>query len=369
MSAAGLWMPRPVETENTDNNPFRPEPRRNTGELDRDAFLMLLITQMQHQDPLNPMDDRDFLAQMAQFSALEQQQHMTRSMELMQAHNMIGKEVYAMFFDEAAGIFREVRGPVESVTRSGNTINLGVQTVVPRLDEDGEFIYTEAGERTYEMRVIDTPLDRISWVSDEHFVTRQLQYILDGVANSRDIGLIGQWVQAITMDENGNPTGFVEGEVEFVRFVGGQTVLMVNGREIFANEVFSVSNDYLVLNRELRARQFHSDGTMTDHTGMITGILVENGRAYVELSSGGRFRIERIDHLVEGLQFRGRHITHEGQGINGYVDMISLGNGNVFLHVGNQSVSLAAFRESGRHTASSPGGSGDGGADPDGDDN
>lgn len=44
----------------------------NNGDLDKDAFLTLLVTQFQYQDPLNPMDDKEFIAQLAQFSALEQ---------------------------------------------------------------------------------------------------------------------------------------------------------------------------------------------------------------------------------------------------------------------------------------------------------
>ena len=47
----------------------------NSGEradaLGRDTFLQLLITQLQHQDPTQPKDDAQFLAQLAQFSSLE----------------------------------------------------------------------------------------------------------------------------------------------------------------------------------------------------------------------------------------------------------------------------------------------------------
>ncbi|MEK5333923.1 MULTISPECIES: flagellar hook assembly protein FlgD [unclassified Lysinibacillus] len=80
-------------------------PTKQTGnsELGKDAFLKLLITQLQHQDPTNPMDDRDFIAQMAQFSSLEQMQNMTKAMEsllmsqqqtqLMNYTSFVGKEV------------------------------------------------------------------------------------------------------------------------------------------------------------------------------------------------------------------------------------------------------------------------------------
>lgn len=48
--------------------------------LGQDAFLTLLVTQMQHQDPTEPMDNSAFIAQLAQFSSLEQLQQMNHSL-------------------------------------------------------------------------------------------------------------------------------------------------------------------------------------------------------------------------------------------------------------------------------------------------
>lgn len=76
-----------------------------TSDLDKDAFLRLLTTQLQHQDPLNPMENSEFVAQLAQFSSLEQLQGLSSGMESLYMVNMsmnnaaltglIGKDVVA----------------------------------------------------------------------------------------------------------------------------------------------------------------------------------------------------------------------------------------------------------------------------------
>ena len=52
----------------------------NTNGLGRDAFLKLLVTQLQHQDPTQPQADTQFVAQLAQFSSLEQLTQMNQSL-------------------------------------------------------------------------------------------------------------------------------------------------------------------------------------------------------------------------------------------------------------------------------------------------
>jgi flagellar basal-body rod modification protein FlgD len=53
---------------------------KKTDALGKDAFLNLLITQLQHQDPTAPMADGEFLAQLAQFTSLEQLQDMNKNL-------------------------------------------------------------------------------------------------------------------------------------------------------------------------------------------------------------------------------------------------------------------------------------------------
>ncbi|MFP3479898.1 flagellar hook assembly protein FlgD, partial [Burkholderia sp. SIMBA_057] len=48
--------------------------------LGKDEFLKILMTQVQNQDPLNPVDDKEFISQMATFSSLEQMMNMNTTM-------------------------------------------------------------------------------------------------------------------------------------------------------------------------------------------------------------------------------------------------------------------------------------------------
>lgn len=67
---------------NQTNNEFNSALSKQKGSnLDKDSFMLLLVTQFKYQDPLNPMDDKEFIAQMAQFSSLEQLMNLNTSME------------------------------------------------------------------------------------------------------------------------------------------------------------------------------------------------------------------------------------------------------------------------------------------------
>lgn len=60
---------------------------------DKDMFLNLMVTQMQYQDPLDPQDNSEYLAQMAQFTTLEIMENLSTACEMSEANSMLGKTV------------------------------------------------------------------------------------------------------------------------------------------------------------------------------------------------------------------------------------------------------------------------------------
>ena len=104
------------------------EVRSRAPNLGKDDFLQLLVTQLSYQDPTSPIKDQQFIAQMAQFSSLEQMQNMTSALKKLsarQASHLIGKEVQGLdfvsgesvsgtvqsvFYDQQGSAFLKVRG-------------------------------------------------------------------------------------------------------------------------------------------------------------------------------------------------------------------------------------------------------------------
>lgn len=96
-----------------------------TSNLDKDAFLQLLVTQMQNQDPLNPSTDTQFVSQLATFSQLEQLQNLSASTEKSQAFSLVGKEVILQTTD-SNGKTQYISGSVDFINVTGSKVKLSV---------------------------------------------------------------------------------------------------------------------------------------------------------------------------------------------------------------------------------------------------
>lgn len=96
-------------------------------ELGQDAFLMLMMEQLKHQDPMNPMDNQQFLQQQAQFTQLNEIQKMNQNMninnQIMQASSLIGKEVSLIDPNDAT---KKITGKVTAANFSGSASTIVV---------------------------------------------------------------------------------------------------------------------------------------------------------------------------------------------------------------------------------------------------
>lgn len=115
---------------------------KGTDALGKDAFLQLLVTQMQCQDPLNPSSDTEYISQLAQFSSLEEMQNLNTAIGNGNAYNLVGKNVI-----------------VEVGKSTGATTTTTVAGYVQFVEiRDGK-AYLGIGGETYSYDDLDTVID------------------------------------------------------------------------------------------------------------------------------------------------------------------------------------------------------------------
>ncbi|MCP3026118.1 flagellar hook assembly protein FlgD [Halobacillus sp. A5] len=113
----------------------QPPKKSGSDDLGKDDFLKILMAQLQNQDPLDPMEDKEFVSQMAQFSSLEQMTNMTstmtdftesqNSLPVVQYSGLIGKEVTYPVYDEETDTVEDYNnGQVDSVSQKDGITSL-----------------------------------------------------------------------------------------------------------------------------------------------------------------------------------------------------------------------------------------------------
>jgi flagellar basal-body rod modification protein FlgD len=188
--------------------------------LGKDDFLKMMIAQLKHQDPLNPMDGTAFTAQLAQFSSLEQLQNINTQMTSFtqqqqalgnsQAVNFIGKTVLA-------------KGSTVSV--DGNPVTLG---------------YNLAGDAASgQVQVYDANGQLVNTLS-----FKNQKQGLNSVTWNCPSSAKGTYSFAVSaLDASGNPVSastMTQGTVTGVNFHDSATYLNVGGQEIGFSNIVSV---------------------------------------------------------------------------------------------------------------------------------
>ncbi|MCR5612445.1 flagellar hook capping FlgD N-terminal domain-containing protein [Treponema sp.] len=110
------------------------EGRQIKQQLDKNDFLTLLLAQLSHQDPTQPMENTEFVAQMAQFSSLEQIHNMSEGFNKMASlmHNNEAVSTLGKVVDIEVGDAK-ITGTVDSITRGE----------VPQVSVNGKFYNME----------------------------------------------------------------------------------------------------------------------------------------------------------------------------------------------------------------------------------
>jgi flagellar basal-body rod modification protein FlgD len=215
---------------------------RNTGKMGKDEFLKLLVTQLKYQDPLNPADDKQFLAQMAQFSSLEQMQNLNASFTSMKAFSLMGKTITATVNDEKTGTETTVNGSVDKVT-----MNAGKA-------------YVQVGGK-------DVDIDKISQVAD--YKSTRFTDLMN---------LIGKSIEGKIADEQGGVVD-VSGKVTGIKnsgnvnFVALDEVDLKDVDVIIPDGTTSYKEDYLNnnVNKEITVQTTDANGRKANINAKLIG--------------------------------------------------------------------------------------------------
>lgn len=102
------------------------------GILGKDAFLQLLLTQLKYQDPLKPTESKEFIAQMAQFTALEEMQNLNQAMNQLREEQArsAGRELLALGSFLGKQVILDTEGGTLDGTVTGISRRNGPQLVV-----------------------------------------------------------------------------------------------------------------------------------------------------------------------------------------------------------------------------------------------
>lgn len=249
---------------------------KSQNELDKDAFLSLLCTQMQYQDPLNPMDNSQMLAQLAQFTALEQMMNVAQVNQKQLANSMVGKYVEYQVTDSVTKKTSYTYGKVDFVDLSGSAPKLGIGDVTVGLEDvmavvDAQNIqantsafdligktvqatYTEtdaAGKKN--TFIIEGPVDHVQLKDGEAYVVigssgDPKNIVTTAFSNVRNIvektSITGRTITAEIADkssENGKKT--ITGVAEYIKIdEQNNYTVYVNGQFVDYNDIISVGS-------------------------------------------------------------------------------------------------------------------------------
>lgn len=153
------------KTLQVQNQQLAAENTKKNGELGKDEFMRLLITQLENQDPLSPTDNTEFIAQMAQFSSLEGITNLNSTVEqfatslqstqALQASTLVGRSVQVLTNWTELEEGKSIKGTVD-LKESSSDVFVAVYSGAGEYMGDISLGQRSAGEISFEWNGLDT---------------------------------------------------------------------------------------------------------------------------------------------------------------------------------------------------------------------
>lgn len=134
MAAAGINSDGSVNASSSSTALNSTSTSKSNSGLDKDAFLQLLVAQMKYQDPLEPADNTEYIAQLATFSQVEELQNVSNSMSQNKANELMGQTV-VIRTETSSGTETFIGGVVERVVNQDGKTYLGVNGKLYDIDD------------------------------------------------------------------------------------------------------------------------------------------------------------------------------------------------------------------------------------------
>lgn len=103
--------------------------------LDKDAFLQILVAEMQYQNPLEPSSNTEWVSQMASFSQIEELQNVSDTISEQKAESLVGKRVIIAAAEETTGDIKYVTGIVQCTEKKDGTMYISVNDYLYSIDQ------------------------------------------------------------------------------------------------------------------------------------------------------------------------------------------------------------------------------------------
>lgn len=110
------------------------ETEKKGNALDKEAFLQLLVAEMQNQDPLQPTTNTEYVSQFATFSQLEEMQNVSSSVDMQRAQAIVGKEVF-LDVTNSSGETTQINGRVDYVVMEAGKVYVSVDDSLYKFED------------------------------------------------------------------------------------------------------------------------------------------------------------------------------------------------------------------------------------------